>query len=63
MLVPTGGTLPDGTKWDAAQRLSPGDEDYDEALAAARARARARTPRPEPSDADIDAFIVSLSRE
>ncbi|XKK40321.1 hypothetical protein HFP72_06745 [Nocardiopsis sp. ARC36] len=62
VLVPAGGTLPDGTKWDGAQRLSPGDDGYDEALAAARARLP-RAERSAPSDADIDDFLASLNRE
>ncbi|MCY9787146.1 hypothetical protein KIK06_24990 [Nocardiopsis sp. EMB25] len=64
VLVPVGGTLEDGTKWDAARRLSPGDDGYDEALAAARTRARLpRTPRPEPSEADVTDFVASMNRE
>ncbi|WP_435107345.1 hypothetical protein [Nocardiopsis synnemataformans] len=62
VLIPIGGTTENGIKWDAARRLSPGDEGYEEALAAARARLP-RPSRPEPSDAEIDDFIASLNRE
>ncbi|GAA4939251.1 hypothetical protein GCM10023224_20870 [Streptomonospora halophila] len=65
VLVPTCGELPNGTLWDGVERLQPGDDGYDEALAEAQLRARieARSPRTEPSEEELDEAITAFKFE